>query len=210
MASGSTRRRGEGWELRVYAGLHPLAGKRRYVTKTVQKEASAKPAGRFVAWVGERDTDFALYLRLVAPKPTQGTQWRSTPSSAAVSTGHEPPRDLQPCSDRPLQGGVQHAVAQSEIAHLDHDRRHALVAALAVDLAAAYVATFAGPNRDAATVDTRDPAGAFYRQEQLSESGFVWSDDAPGIKDDAVHVGFTVPVADRHAKGTDARKGGDG
>jgi len=36
MATGSKRRRGDAWQLRVYAGLHPVTGKRRYVTKFVR------------------------------------------------------------------------------------------------------------------------------------------------------------------------------
>ena len=46
MATGSKRRRGEAWELRVYAGVHPLSGNRQYVTKTVRGS--------------ERDADRAL------------------------------------------------------------------------------------------------------------------------------------------------------
>lgn len=36
MATGSKRRRGDSWQPRVYAGLHPVTGKRGYVTTFVQ------------------------------------------------------------------------------------------------------------------------------------------------------------------------------
>lgn len=80
MASGSKRRRGEGWELRVYAGLHPLTGKRRYVTRTVQgTERDADRAlrrlldevdeGSCVAATGRRTFREAAEKWLVASRP---------------------------------------------------------------------------------------------------------------------------------------------
>jgi hypothetical protein len=73
-AGGSKRRRRDAWELRVYAGLHPLIGARQYVTKTVrgsEREAD-RALRRLVDEVDEGSQLPAPGGALFGMRPTSG------------------------------------------------------------------------------------------------------------------------------------------
>ncbi|MCP4968484.1 MAG: site-specific integrase [bacterium] len=80
---GSMRRRGESWELRVYAGLDPVSGKHRYVQRTVKggKREAQRALAAFVAEVGQGDvisTDATVSDLLDRWWMTASADWSAT------------------------------------------------------------------------------------------------------------------------------------